>query len=232
MPSVFHAREFRRASAPSCATYSPPLFWGNTWLVNKPLEIESNSAVAEYFDLASDNSGVYRMENKEFTKNFVGIMLENIDIPLIFENCVFSSRTFPIHTDVLGTLVGISLWRCANIQIINCTFSNYQHFGLIFSECINVSVINSTFVSNGNINMEISGSENITVINCEFYQSRWGVFVDENQGIVIDACVFKNQEQYGIVVSYTDQVFLNQNSFEEIGLENIKLQNCTNVINI
>lgn len=193
--------------------------------------IESNSEVSEYFEFKIDtnDSSFYILEGVSFSKIYSGMAISNTDYDIIIQNCDFSSGLPEIWTDMGSIYSGISLDRCANVRIINCNISNFQHCGLFIHHCSNISIINSTFVGNIQSNIYLGVCDNVTIDNSIFSYSRQGIWGSENQNILIQDCRISNMSQYGISFSYSDGINVLYNQYGNIQLENYRFSNCTNL---
>ncbi|MHA1746120.1 MAG: right-handed parallel beta-helix repeat-containing protein [Promethearchaeota archaeon] len=195
------------------------------------VEIDSNSELLDYFDMKIDTEGqsYFLLEGVSYSNIYAGIAISNTDSDIVIQNCDFSSGSFPIFTDMVGWLVGISLSGCSNIRLINCTFSDFQQYGIYLHSCSNISIINCTFVGNNLSNIDFGSCDYISIENSTFSGEKKGMRGDDSQNILIQHCRFSDMSQYGISLSYTNSINLFYNLYENIQGEDYRVPNCTNV---
>ena len=108
---------------------------------------------------------------------------------------------------------GMNLHNSKSLLIVNNTFSN-NHYGLVIGYSELVTVLGNNCSSNNNTGMIIQYCRNVTLSNNNIHKNLKGIYLNENQFLLITRNSIKNNTEYGIISEFAgplNRIF--QNNF-------------------
>ncbi len=212
--------------------YYLPLPKYDTYPIERQIDLDSYSNLSNYpeFYDGSDNNSYFLINGVSYSDIYAGIYISGVDnTTFIIQNCNLSSSLIHNYIDVDNLCSGINLYGLFSVQIINCTITDFQDYGIKLSRCKNVVISNSTFIRNV---VAIEGCRNVTIVNSKFSESSWGISCSSSYNITIQECYFFDFDNYGITIYHSDGINTFYNSFENIKEEDINTNNVLNWNNV
>ncbi len=195
---------------------------GSFTRASQPIRINSDTDFSQ-FSGQGTQTNPYKIENLviDAQNKGPGIYIGNTTAYFIIENCTIYNDTASSGT--YYEAAGIELYNVQNGAVYNCT-THHVNYGVYLTQSHKTRVENSTFYEFGKygIYYDLSSSTDIVAsnntINGTGEQSTYGIYLNGGSGYV-NATVENNtinNTDYGVYVSYTQNITVNYNRFSNM----------------